>query len=155
MVAGQKLVYPGPRVYLSKAYILEVTDGDTCIALVHPGFRGLEIVELRLRRINARETRSPVPSVKRQGEKDRAQLALLLDLHACGTEYGMPVVEVQTFRTRNDTPRKSFDRYIAEVWGRALRVPSQPLNINEEMVDTGHAEWDLDHAGIMDSERAE
>lgn len=105
------------KLYYYKAQVLRIIDGDTIDVSILIGFNISLTERLRLARINAPEVR---------GEEREAGLAAkewLISQIAIGSEI--------LIRTEKDD---SFGRYIAEIY-------LDDLNLNDEMVKVGHAEY--------------
>jgi micrococcal nuclease len=104
------------------AFVSRVLDGDTLEVEIDLGFNvNVEGVRLRIRGINA-------PELDKDGEKAAGQeskkfLALLIEGQ---------IVEVKTYKTKTGRDRKTFERYVADVFVDGKSVA-------DTMVDAGHA----------------
>jgi micrococcal nuclease len=94
-------------------------DGDTIRATVDLGFGVTTTLDLRLAGIEAPETRG---ETKQAGELAKQYLDALI-------AHGTLLV-----RTQKD--RRSFARYVADVWRE-----DDGKDVAELLVDAGHAEW--------------
>lgn len=131
--------------YLYKAELIRVVDGDTLDVTLDLGFGihygGGDAVRLRLADIDTPELRS-----KDEAEKTAALAAkeFVIDTLFCAaydvkgtTEmFGWPLL-VRTIKTRKGTPRRTFGRYVAEVFFQPEGLAWQ--NLNELLVKEGHA----------------
>ncbi len=112
------------HLYYYKAHVTKVYDGDTCTVDIDLGLsiwiRGEKV---RLHRINAPEVRG--------SERDKGKVArdFLRDL-----VLGRDIL-LQTVKDR----KGKYGRYLGEIW--LERTDISPLNVNDEMVRTGHAQY--------------
>lgn len=112
------------NLYLYKARIVSVYDGDTCRADIDLGLNiWIKNEKLRLLRINAPEMRG---SEKEEGRKARDFLRSLID--------GREVI----LQTQKDKKGK-YGRYLAEIWVQDEQ--DTWINVNDRMVETGCAEY--------------
>lgn len=112
------------NLYLYKAKIISVYDGDTCHADIDLGLKvWLKNEKLRLLRINAPEMRG---AEKERGKASRDFLRSLID--------GKEVI-VQTIKDR----KGKYGRYLAEIW--IEDAAQQWINVNDLMVADGFAEY--------------
>jgi micrococcal nuclease len=103
------------NLYLYKAKVIKIIDGDTIDVVVDLGFTSSRTERLRFARIDAPEVRGAEREAGLQA-KD-----WLLSQISPGSEIFI--------RTEKDD---SFGRYIAEIY-------FNDLNLNDEMVKVGHA----------------
>jgi micrococcal nuclease len=106
-------------VYEYNAKVLRVVDGDTIDLEIDLGMHVFVRERIRLADIDAPEVRRPTK------EAGRRATEFLYDL--CYNTHR----EV-TIKTRKDTKGK-YGRYLATVFDQS------GLNLNQEMIDTGHA----------------
>lgn len=126
-----------PYIYAAKC--VEVIDGDTIDVLIDFGFKLRQEMRLRLADINTPELRS-----KDETEREKAQLAkeyvqaLLLNKKA--DSLG-PAAELRLKmrKTRKGEERRTFGRYVAEVY--FLNDDNEWDDLNALLVSMGHAEW--------------
>ncbi len=112
------------NLYLYKAKIISVYDGDTCRADIDLGLKvWIKNEKLRLLRINAPEMRGPE---KEQGKLSRDFLRSLID--------GKEVI----LQTKKDKQGK-YGRYLAEIW--IQDAAGVWTNVNDQMVEEGFAEY--------------
>lgn len=110
------------NLYLYKAKIVSVYDGDTCRADIDLGLKvWIKNEKLRLLRINAPELRG---EERDEGLKARDFLRELIDNK-----------EVM-LQTQKDKQGK-YGRYLAEIW--ISDVDGQWQNVNDRMVEEGFA----------------
>lgn len=111
------------KLYLYRAVITSVYDGDTCTADIDLGFHTwCKNEKLRLNRINAPEIRG---AERPQGLLARDWLRDQID--------GKAVV-VETIKDA----KGKYGRYLAEIW---LEVDGNWVNINDLLVEKGFAEY--------------
>ena len=112
------------NLYLYKAKIVSVYDGDTCRADIDLGLNvWIKNEKLRLLRINAPELRG---SEKEEGKAARDFLrSLILDKEVI-------------LQTEKDKKGK-YGRYLAEIW--VEDSSQQWINVNDLMVADGFAEY--------------
>jgi len=110
-------------LYHYRAHVTAVYDGDTCTVDIDLGLSTwIRSEKVRLNRINAPEMTG---ADKPQGTAARDYLrSLVLDKDV-------------TLETIKDA-REKYGRYLGELW---LAVNAQPVNINDQMVATGHAKY--------------
>ena len=121
----------GPDLYVYKAIVTNVVDGDTCDCRISCGLWIESTHRLRLcastgQGINAPETRGPE---RNEGLAATAHLETLLDRMA---GPGWPVY-VRTFRDR----RGKFGRLLADLF---VATAGGPVSICDRMVSDGFAE---------------
>jgi len=112
------------KLYIYRAVIQSVYDGDTCRANIDLGIHTwVHNEKLRLARINAPEIKG---TEKEDGLKARDFLrALIQDKQ----------VLVETIKDRRGT----YGRYLAEIWLK--QDDNSWLNVNDYMVASGHAKY--------------
>ena len=111
------------NLYHYRASIVSVYDGDTVTADINLGFKTVVMGEkLRLHRINAPEVRGD-EKVAGKASRDWLRARVL----------GKDVL-IETIKDR----KGKYGRYLAEIW---LEEDGTYVNINDELVTTGHAEY--------------
>ena len=112
------------NLYVYKAKIISVYDGDTCRADIDLGLKvWIKNEKLRLLRINAPEMRG---AEKEEGKKSRDFLRSLIN--------GKEVI----LQTKKDRQGK-YGRYLAEIWIRD--TAGVWTNVNDRMVEEGFAKY--------------
>lgn len=112
------------NLYLYKAKIISVYDGDTCRADIDLGLKmWIKNEKLRLLRINAPEMRG---AEKAKGKESRDFLRGLID--------DKEVI----LQTQKDKQGK-YGRYLAEIW--VQDAEEQWINVNDLLVEKGYAEY--------------
>ena len=110
------------KLYHYRAEVKSVYDGDTCTVDIDLGLgvwiRGEKV---RLLRINAPELRGPEKAV---GKVSRDYLRGL-------------ILGKQVFIQTQKDKRGKYGRYLAEIWLETS--PGKWVNINDSLVDAGHA----------------
>jgi micrococcal nuclease len=110
-------------LYHYKALVTGAYDGDTITVEIDLGLKtSVKGEKLRLHRINAREMRG---AEKEQGRLSRDYLR--------GRILGKEII-IETIKDR----RGKYGRYLAEIW---LEEDGEFVNINDELVQKGHAEY--------------
>ncbi len=105
-----------------------IHDGDTLTVLVDKGFYDVQLVKLRLVRVDTPEMRDPNSAVRVLAMAARDWLTAMV-LHR-------PVVFLPVM-SRVDQERMSFDRYLADIWyfdGRTER------NLSDALLTAGYAQ---------------
>lgn len=125
-----------PDLYKYKARILRVIDGDTVEAEIDLGLAIFTKQKLRLSNIDSPEVRG---EDKEKGKAAAKHLVKLLVLYATNSKSGRlrgdcSIVYVATTRDRTG----KYGRYLAELWG--VNEDGALVNINQQMIDDGHAE---------------
>ena len=112
------------QLYVYKAHVTDVYDGDTCTVDIDLGLHTwIHGEKIRLSRIDAPELRG---EEREEGLKSRDYLrSLILDKE----------IILQTFK---DT-REKYGRYLGEIW--VADENGQYYNINEKMVNEGYADY--------------
>lgn len=114
---------PGESLYHYRARVTAVHDGDTCTVDIDLGMTIWKRAEtVRLARINAPELSG---ASARRGAASRDHLKELIE--------GKDII-LATIRDK----REKYGRYLGEIWlkrGRGL------VNVNDVMVEAGHAEY--------------
>lgn len=117
-----------------RCYVTRVIDGDTVVIDWDLG-DGLWSLgrRVRLLGINARETRGPLAE---QGHSDKAYLErLIMDFYLSRrASDGAFELTICTRLNKSD----EFNRLLGQLWGIA-RATNEPVNLNEKMIDDGHA----------------
>ena len=112
------------KLYVYKAVVRSVYDGDTCRVDIDLGLHTwLHNEKLRLARINAPELRG---SEREAGLKARDFLRSLIS--------GQDIL-IETIKDR----KGKYGRYLAEIW--LQQENGEWLNINDHLVATGHAQY--------------
>jgi micrococcal nuclease len=103
-------------IYIRKAKVVRVIDGDTAVFNVDLGFDTSITMTCRFEGINAPETKTP------EGKEVRTWL-----------QKTMPVGSMVTLQTTKDKKEK-YGRYLASVF-----LPMATVSLNDEMVKSGMA----------------
>jgi micrococcal nuclease len=118
-------------IYLYKASLVRVVDGDTVDLIIDLGFDTSRHERFRLYGIDAPELRT---------EAGKAAKAWLWEaLQPLETIY------VQTLQHKTKAKRDKYGRFLAVLYGELptlipiMREPIQPSSINDKMVIEGHA----------------
>jgi len=122
MPAPTPVSAPPTQLFLYRALVTAVYDGDTCTADIDLGL-GIWVrgEKLRLHRINTPEVTG---TDKPAGIRARDHLKSLVE--------GKSVL-LQTIKDR----REKYGRYLAEIW--LEQAVGAPLNVNDALVAAGHA----------------
>jgi micrococcal nuclease len=122
MPAPTPVSAPPTQLFLYRALVTAVYDGDTCTADIDLGL-GIWVrgEKLRLHRINTPELTG---TDKPAGIRARDHLKSLVE--------GKSVL-LQTIKDR----REKYGRYLAEIW--LEQAVGAPLNVNDALVAAGHA----------------
>ena len=122
MPAPTPVSAPPTQLFLYRALVPAVYDGDTCTADIDLGL-GIWVrgEKLRLHRINTPELTG---TDKPAGIRARDHLKSLVE--------GKSVL-LQTIKDR----REKYGRYLAEIW--LEQAVGAPLNVNDALVAAGHA----------------
>jgi micrococcal nuclease len=118
-------------IYIYKASLIRVVDGDTVDLIIDLGFDTFRGERFRLYGIDAPEMRTEA------GKEAKAWLEdALMPLEA---------IYVQTLQHKTKAKRDKYGRFLAVLYGELptlipiMREPIQPSSINDKMVIEGHA----------------
>lgn len=120
---GDEVMSPAtwPR-YHYRGQVVRVVDGDTVSVMLDLGLNAYHLVSLRLAGVNAPEV---VGTDRAAGLAATAFLRTMLD---------GATVYVRTYKDR-----RSFNRYVADIWVDAPGAPLEYLNVADELLRAGHA----------------
>lgn len=109
------------KLYFYKAKVVSVYDGDTIHVDIDLGLKiWIKKEKIRLARINSPEIRGVERQKGLEARDFLRELVLGKDIY------------LETIKDR----KGKYGRYLGEIW---LRGDGEPLNVNDELVRTGHA----------------
>ena len=118
-------------IYIYKASLIRVVDGDTVELMVDQGFSNFTKQTMRLYGIDAPELRT------KEGKAAKAWLEdALMPLEA---------IYVQTLQHKTKAKRDKYGRFLAVLYSELptlipiMREPIHPASINAKMITEGHA----------------
>jgi micrococcal nuclease len=120
-------------IYIYKAELIRVVDGDTVDLIVDLGFDTSRKERFRLYGIDAPEIRT---------DEGKAAKAWLWD-----ALQPLEAIYVQTLQHKTKAKRDKYGRFLAVLYGdlsdieanRPMRTPVSPASINAKMITEGHA----------------
>jgi micrococcal nuclease len=118
-------------IYIYKAELIRVVDGDTVDLIIDLGFDTLRKERFRLYGIDAPELRTAA------GKEAKAWL--------WGALQPLETIYVQTIQLSTKAKRDKYGRFLAVLYDELpalipiMREPIQPSSINDKMVIEGHA----------------
>jgi len=120
-------------IYIYKAELIRVVDGDTVDLIIDLGFDTFRHERFRLYGIDAPEMRT------KAGKEAKAWLIGVLG------PYG--AIYVQTIQLSTKAKRDKYGRFLAVLYddlgdidaNRAMKTPVNPASINAKMIVRGHA----------------
>jgi micrococcal nuclease len=120
-------------IYIYKAELIRVVDGDTVELLIDQGFSNFTKQTMRLYGIDAPEMNTA------EGKEAKAWLIGILG------PYG--AIYVQTIQLATKAKRDKYGRFLAVLFddlgdidaNRAMKTPVSPASINAKMIAEGHA----------------
>lgn len=118
------MTVPKNSLWVYRAKLAKVTDGDTVKVSVDLGFRTFCTINLRIGGINCPEINSGDKASKMAGKRAKFFTEQWFD----GLEEEWPLI------VKTDKEKKSFDRYIGDVW----KVGSEE-SLSEALLKSGNA----------------
>ena len=120
-------------IYIYKAELIRVVDGDTVDLIIDLGFDTLRKERFRLYGIDAPEMRT------KAGKEAKAWLWEALQ--------PLEAIYVQTIQLETKAKRDKYGRFLAVLYddlgdidaNRAMKTPVNPASINAKMIVRGHA----------------
>jgi micrococcal nuclease len=118
-------------IYIYKAELIRVVDGDTVDLIVDLGFDTLRKERFRLYGVDAPEMNTA------EGKEAKAWLIGILG------PYG--AIYVQTLQHNTKAKRDKYGRFLAVLYDELptlvpiMREPIHPASINAQMIEAGHA----------------
>jgi micrococcal nuclease len=120
-------------IYIYKASLIRVVDGDTVDLIIDLGFDTSRYERFRLYGIDAPELRTEA------GKEAKAWLSEALQ--------PLEVIYVQTLQHKTKAKRDKYGRFLAVLYddlsdieaNRPMRTPVSPASINAKMITEGHA----------------
>jgi micrococcal nuclease len=120
-------------IYIYKAELIRVVDGDTVDLIIDLGFDTLRKERFRLYGIDAPEMNTA------EGKAAKAWLWYALQ--------PLEAIYVQTIQLETKAKRDKYGRFLAVLYGdlgdidanRAIETPVSPASINAKMIVEGHA----------------
>jgi micrococcal nuclease len=118
-------------IYIYKAELVRVVDGDTVDLIIDLGFDTLRKERFRLYGIDAPEMNTA------EGKEAKKWLIGVL------TQYG--AIYVQTIQLETKAKRDKYGRFLAVLYNELptlvpiMREPMHPSSINAQMIEAGHA----------------
>ena len=120
-------------IYIYKAELIRVVDGDTVDLIIDLGFDTLRKERFRLYGIDAPEMRT------KAGKEAKAWLWEVLQ--------PLEAIYVQTIQLSTKAKRDKYGRFLAVLYddlgdidaNRAMKTPVNPASINAKMIVRGHA----------------
>jgi micrococcal nuclease len=120
-------------IYIYKAELIRVVDGDTVDLISDLGFDTLKRERFRLYGIDAPELRT------KEGKEAKAWLWEVLQ--------PLETIYVQTIQLSTKAKRDKYGRFLAVLYddlsdidaNRLMRTPVSPMSINSQMIEAGHA----------------
>jgi len=115
-------------MYEYRAQLVKVIDGDTIDVVLDLGFKLSYGIRLRLRGIDTPEMRAADPAERERAQKAKDVITELL------TDKDLTVI---TSLTAKGDERRTFGRYVADVFFRTKEDFSQPTSVAEVMISRG------------------
>ena len=118
-------------IYIYKAELIRVVDGDTVELIIDQGFSNFTKQTMRLYGIDAPEMRTEA------GKEAKAWLWEVLQ--------PLETIYVQTIQLSTKAKRDKYGRFLAVLYGElpalipVAREPIHPSSINAQMITEGHA----------------
>jgi micrococcal nuclease len=120
-------------IYIYKASLIRVVDGDTVDLIIDLGFDTSRHERFRLYGIDAPELRTEAGKAAKKWLWDALQ--------------PLEAIYVQTIQLETKSKRDKYGRFLAVLYGdlgdidanRLMRTPVSPMSLNAQMITEGHA----------------